>query len=75
LLNHRWFGETIRNFREQQAIRFQTNVFAVGILWITILFSTILIINQLWIRILPLAIAVGVSIHILHFKTIRGTKD
>ena len=75
LLNHRWFGETIRNFREQQAIRLRTKVFAVGMLWITILFSTIFIIDQLWIRILLLAIAVGVSVHILHFKTIRDTKD
>lgn len=75
LLNHRWFGDTIRNFREYRAIRLRTKMFAVGLLWVTILTSVILVVSQLWIRIFLLTIAVSVSIHILHFDTLKVSKD
>jgi uncharacterized membrane protein YbaN (DUF454 family) len=75
LLNHRWFGDTIRNFREYRAIRLRTKIFAVGLLWFTILTSVILVVSQLWIRIFLLTIAVIVSVHILHFDTLKDSKD
>ncbi|KAA6334095.1 hypothetical protein EZS27_017556 [termite gut metagenome] len=38
-------------------------------LWVTVLFSVIVVAKIWWLEIVLLAIAIGVSIHILSFKT------
>jgi len=75
LLNHRLFGKTIRGFREHHAIPLRTKILAVCLLWVTILASAIFYIDLLWIRIILLGIAIGVTIHILHFKTLDEVDD
>lgn len=71
LLNHRWFGEYIRNYQEGKGIPLKAKVMAISLLWITIGVSAFLFINNIWIRIILIAIAVGVSIHIISLKTLR----
>jgi hypothetical protein len=71
LINHKFFGNYIRNFREHKAIPLKTKVLAVSLLWLTILFSIIFIVQSVYLRILLAAIAIAVSVHILHFKTLK----
>ena len=71
LMNHKLFGPYIRNFREHKAIPLTTKIFAVSLLWITILISIIFVVQSIWLRILLAAIAIAVSMHILHFKTLK----
>jgi uncharacterized membrane protein YbaN (DUF454 family) len=70
LMNSKLFGSYIRNYREHNAIPLRTKILAIGLLWITILYSTIFIVESIYIRILLAAIAVAVTIHISHFKTL-----
>ena len=70
LVNNRLFGSYIRNYREHKAIPFKTKILAISLLWITILYSMLFILESVYIRILLTAIAVAVTIHILHFKTL-----
>lgn len=76
LTNHKIFGEYIRNFREYKAIPLSTKVFAVATLWAVILSTAFFVFDQWLIRGILITIAVGVTIHILHYKTLKKeTKD
>jgi len=72
LMNHKLFGEYIRNFREKKAIPLRTKIIAVSLLWITILFSVLFIAESIYLRLLLIAIAIAVTVHILHFKTLKS---
>lgn len=74
LMNHPRLGPYIENYRKYKAIPLSTKIFSVSLLWITILISAFLVLEILWLRILLLFIALGVSIHILSFKTLHKTE-
>lgn len=72
LTNHKHFGTYIQDFREHKTIPLKIKILTITTLWITILISTIFAAQgMLWLQLLLVAIAVGVSIHILSFKTKR----
>ena len=71
LMNHKVFGEYIRNYRDKKAISLKSKIFMISLLWITILYSIIFVIDLIYIRILLAGIAIAVTIHILHFKTLE----
>ena len=69
MLNNRWFGSYIRNYREGKGVPLIVKVFTIFLLWITILFSVFFILLISWIKIILIIIAIGVTIHILTIKT------
>jgi len=69
LINNKWFGEYIKNYRERRGIPLSVKIISITILWITIAFSTFYIVSNLLIQIILIIIAVGVTIHILTIKT------
>ena len=71
LINNRWFGEYIRNYREGRGVPLRTKVFAVTVLWVTISISALFLVPILIVQVLLLVIAVAVSIHILRLPTYR----
>ena len=62
LLNHKHLGPYIRNFRENKAI---------SLMWITMLYCVFFIIPYIWVKVILLIIAAGVTYHILSFKTLK----
>ena len=78
LINNRWFGEYIRNYREGKGIPLKTKVLAVTYLWATISVSALVFVPTLivpvpiWIlQVLLLVIAIAVSAHILRLPTYK----
>lgn len=70
LLNHGIFGRYIRDFQEEKALALRVKVISVSFLWIAMLFSMLWVGNQrIWLQTLLLVIAIGVTWHILSFKT------
>ncbi len=70
LLNHKYLGPYIRNFREDKSIPLRVKIISISLLWITILTSVFFAAaGKLWLQLVLIAIAIGVSIHILSFKT------
>jgi uncharacterized membrane protein YbaN (DUF454 family) len=76
LLNNKWFGDYIRNYREGRGLPLKTKITALAFLWITIGVSTVFFLNRLLppqfvlpIQLIMVAVAVGVSIHILKLPT------
>ena len=72
LMSHRHLGPYIKNFREHKAIPLRVKIVSVSLVWITLLYCTFFIAQTWWMRVIFISIATGVSIHILHFKTLRG---
>ena len=69
VMNNKFFGTIVRDFQEEKAIPLKTKIFSVSLLWITILSSAFFFVQILWVKILLIAIAVGVTVHILSYKT------
>ena len=74
LISNRIFGRYIRNYREGKGIPLRTKVVALTLLWLTIGYSAFFVLDSLIVRLLLLAIAVGVTFHLVLAKTYRGAK-
>ncbi|KPL75786.1 YbaN family protein [Levilinea saccharolytica] len=72
LLNNRWFGEYIRNYREGKGVHLHHKVSALVLLWGTIGAAVLLWVQNGWVRALLLVIAAGVTIHLVQLKTLRS---
>ena len=69
LLNNRIFGKYIKDYRESKGIPGKTKAVTIFILWLTITLSAMLAVQNIFLRIILLLIAVGVTIHIAKIKT------
>ena len=74
LLNNRWFGSYIKNYREGRGISLKLKIVTLALLWGTIIYSAFFVVDELYWRIILLVIAVGVTIHILKTRTLKGTR-
>ncbi len=74
LHNNRLFGKYLRNYRSGNGMTVNSKIFSIAFLWIGILASAIWATHNLYIRILLIAIAVGVSWHLLAIKTTKELK-
>ena len=68
LINNRIFGQYIKNYREGKGIPLRLKIITITLLWITIGCSAIFAVDILWVRILLVAIAVGVMVHVVRIK-------
>ena len=69
LIGHRWFGSYIRNYREHRAVTRRAKIAALVMLWSVIGYSAVAAVSAWWLRALLLAVAVGVTIHLLRLRT------
>ena len=81
VMRNKYFGSIVRDFIVDKSISKRTKIITVTMLWGTILFSAIWAVPKvaptevlLWvIRLALLAVAVGVTIHVLSYKTKKNT--
>lgn len=71
LLNNRWFGVYIKNYRQKKGMPLKVKILTVALLWLTILISVIFAVQSLALRIVLIIIAIGVSVHLLSLKTLK----
>lgn len=71
LLSHPKLGPYIRNFREYKAIPLRVKVLSVTLLWGTLLYCAIFVTENIWLRLMFISIAIGVTIHILSYDTLK----
>ena len=69
VMSNKFFGTIVRDFQENKTIPLKTKIITVSLLWITILSSAFFFVSVLWAKILLIVIAIGVTIHILSYKT------
>lgn len=71
LLDHPLMGPYIRNFREHKAIPLRVKIVSVSLVWLTILYAVFFLIEHWVLEMLVLLLAAGITVYILHFKTLR----
>jgi uncharacterized membrane protein YbaN (DUF454 family) len=71
LINNRYFGKYIRDYREKGGIPLKLKVYVISLMWVVMAATAIFVIDLLVVRILLVVIAGGVTIHLLSLKTIR----
>jgi uncharacterized membrane protein YbaN (DUF454 family) len=71
LLNNRWFGKYIKNYREERGIPSRVKISTISILWITIALSAYFATESFLVRAILILIAMGVTIHILAMRTLK----
>jgi uncharacterized membrane protein YbaN (DUF454 family) len=72
MLNNRYFGKYIRNYKEGKGIPLKTKLFALTILWIAIVYSAVFVIPILVIQMILFAVAAAVTLHLVRLPTYRN---
>ena len=70
ILHHPFIGKPLREWLQYKGIRKRDKIFSIAFLWVSILISVFLV-TVPWVRVLLLAVAVAVTIHLLSFRTIK----
>jgi len=70
LIKNRWLGEYIKNYQEGRGVPLNVKIITIIVLWLTIIFSTFIIVSNFIIRIILFVIAISVTIHITKIKTL-----
>jgi uncharacterized protein len=74
LISNKYLGTYIKNYREGKGIPFKAKVYAIALLWTSIVYSAVFVISDLVVKVILLLIAAGVTLHISSFKNNISTK-
>jgi len=69
MLNNRYFGNYILNYKEGKGIPLKTKLFAITILWVTLVYSAIFITPILIAQMILFAVATAVTLHLVRLPT------
>lgn len=75
LLNNRWCGRYIKSYKEGRGMTARQKASTILILWASIGISILFVWGKFWVTLLLLAIALGVTIHLLWLKTYRPENE
>ena len=75
LLNNRFLGAYIRNSREGRGMRRRDKAVTLTVLWLGIGATIIWSAHTLWLRLLLLAIATGVTVHVAKVPAFKVAPD
>ena len=71
LMSHKHLGPYIKNFREHKALPLRVKIVSVTMVWATLLYCAFVVAKEWWMSAMFIAIAAGVTIHILSYKTLK----
>jgi uncharacterized membrane protein YbaN (DUF454 family) len=71
LMNNKFLGKYLCDYVNNRTISVQSKIISITILWVTILASSVFILEKIVIKIVLLIIAAAVTIHILSFKSTK----
>jgi len=71
LMNHKYLGKHLQNYIQHKTIPRKTKIYAISLLWTTILLTAFFAVPHSWVKILLIIIASAVTFHILSFKSNR----
>lgn len=69
LIEHRYLGPLIKDYLAGQGVPLRTKLTAITLIWVTITITSFVFIPLIWVRVLLLAVALAVTIYILHLPT------
>lgn len=69
LLTNRWFGQHIKNYRQGRGIPLRDKILTLIVLWLTLGFTVLVAAPAWWVKLVLLAVGIGVTGHLLWIKT------
>ncbi len=72
LLSNRMFGKYLTSYLEGKGVPLKTRILSLSLLWIAILSSVIFFVENIYVDLLLIGIAAGVSYHILTLPAYKG---
>ena len=69
VMGNKYFGTIVRNFQENKSITLTTKIITVSMLWCSMLVSVFWVVSAWWLRLLLFAVAIGVTVHVLSYRT------
>jgi uncharacterized membrane protein YbaN (DUF454 family) len=69
LKNNKFLGPYLKNYQDKTGLTIRSKIITITFLWLSILFSAFYLTDEFYIKIILLAIAIGVSIHLALVKT------
>lgn len=71
--NNKFFGKYLSSYKSGNGMTLKSKIFSLSFLWLGILTSAVFLTQNLYIRILLMLIAVGVTWHLAAIKTAKET--
>lgn len=71
LLSRKIFGAIIRNYFENRGIPLHVKILALSMIWLSLSSVALFVVEPLWLKVLMIVIAIGITIHISRYKTLR----
>ncbi|MGQ9588596.1 MAG: YbaN family protein, partial [Thermoplasmata archaeon] len=75
MLTNRYFGTYLRDYMERKGMPRRVKMGTIALLWCVIGFSALALIDSTIVRLVLLAVAIGVTVHILAIKTKKEIPD
>lgn len=75
MLSNKLFGRYLRDYREGRGLSVKIKIGIITLLWITIGITAIIVFDDVIIRVILIAVAIGVTIHVLTIRPKRRTKS
>ncbi len=72
LMTNRWFGKHLHDYHREKGATIAAKVMSIGSLWLGIGISQYFFVENTWVRLGLLVIAIAVTIHLLRLRTIRA---
>lgn len=72
LVTNGLFGQYIQNFQDGRGIPRRTKALAITMLWLIIGISAVFFVSSWWLRVALVAVAIGVTIHLVRRKTVES---
>lgn len=72
LMGHRLLGPYLQRFLRDRALPLRVKAVSVALVWLSLTYGAVCVVRAEWARGLLLAVAVGVTVHLLRFPTSRG---
>lgn len=73
LRNHKILGGYIDNYQNKTGLTIKSKIINIITLWISISVSAVLFTDKIYIKLLLLSIAIGVTIHLITIKTKKNS--
>ncbi len=71
LMTNRWFGKHLHDYHRERGATIPAKAMSIGSLWLGIGISQYFFVENTWVRLALLVIAIAVTIHLLRLRTIR----
>ena len=70
LMDNKWFGSFIKDYHEKRGIKLRVKIIAISLLWISISYSVLFMVGNLFVSSIMVLIALGVTVFLIDLRTL-----